>query len=90
MGFFQLNRAGVAAILVGPDVTAMVTSATDEVADNTRAQLPPSVAVQRRTGKTDRAVGQVTIADVKGMALQANDGVLTKAATAIGAEVRTR
>lgn len=87
---FVLDRAGVGAILKGGEVRSMVGRATAATAGHARGLAGPGVEIVTRQGTTDRAVGQVIIADPKGLGLQATDGVLTKAAAAIGVEVKSR
>lgn len=85
---FILNRQGVAAILRGPEVTDMVAGVTAEIARH--AQASTDLEIVTRHGVTDRRVGQVIIADTKGVATQAKHGTLTKAAAAAGVEVQGR
>lgn len=85
---FRLDYAGVREILRGPDVHALVNGVADEIAAHVRAHLPAGVPVQIRRYTTDRGAASVVIADVRGMAYQARDGVLTRAAGASGIEVR--
>lgn len=85
---FQLDRRGVREVLQSPEVRAMV----DEVALNlqvrVRAALPPGTQVRVKRYTSDRDAASVTIADVRGMAWQARDGVLTRAAGELGIEIR--
>lgn len=83
----QLNPKGIEEILKH-DLREMVDSATEEIADRVRASVKPGVEVTTRSYTTDRAGGAVVIEDVRGMAYQARDGVLTRAAKGIGADFK--
>ncbi|MFJ1581782.1 hypothetical protein ACIOC1_00395 [Streptomyces sp. NPDC088197] len=85
---FRLDYAGVRQILRGAEVRQMVDGVADEIATHVRGRLPAGVPVQVRAYTTDRGAATVVIADVRGMAYQARDGVLTRAAGAAGVEVR--
>lgn len=85
---FQLDVAGVREILQSDGLRAVVDGLADEVATTVRASLPPGTVVEVRRYTTDRGAASVVIADVRGMAWQARDGVLTRAAGAAGLEVR--
>lgn len=87
---FVLDTGGVREILQSPEVRAMVDQAAAEIADRVRAGVRAPEAVQVDAYTTDRQAAAVTIADRRGMAWQARDGVLTRAAAAIGAEVKAR
>jgi hypothetical protein len=85
---FRLDAAGVREVLRGPEMRAMVNTAAAGIAARTRARLPAGVPVQVRPYTTDRDAASVVIADVRGMAYQAREGVLTRAAADFGVEVR--
>ncbi|MFJ9740816.1 hypothetical protein [Streptomyces sp. NPDC101166] len=85
---FRLNRAGARAILNSPDVRQLVDATAGEVAANVRALLPAGIKVDVASYTTDRSAAAVTIVDVRGMAWQARDGVLTRAAGFARLEVR--
>ncbi|MFE3326895.1 hypothetical protein [Streptomyces sp. NPDC059176] len=86
---FQLDTAGVRELLRGQDVRTLIDGKADEVSANVKALLPSGVSVEVRKYTTDRGAATVVIADVRGMAWQARDGVLTRAAGFAGLEVRT-
>ncbi|MFE6126807.1 hypothetical protein ACFQ6Q_00820 [Streptomyces sp. NPDC056437] len=84
---FQLDTAGVREILRGDEVRQLIDGKADEVAANVRA-LKPEAPVEVRKYTTDRGAASVVVADVRGMAWQARDGILTRAAGSAGLEVR--
>lgn len=85
---FIRNSAGAAAILNSPEVAAMVRSKAEEVAGQVITAQPADVVVDSYT--TDRAAASVTIRHKDAKAWQARDGILTRAAAAVGLEVRER
>lgn len=84
----RLYRAGIREILKSDTVREMTDAKAAEVAAAVRAQLPGGTQVRVDSYTTDRAAAAVVIADVRGMAWQARDGVLTRAAGSAGLEVR--
>ncbi len=89
---FTLNRTGVREVLTGPEVRALVDEAAAQVAGRVRAAHPgldPST-VEVTAYTTDRQGAAVTVTDPASMAWQARDGLLTRAAAALGAEVKVR
>lgn len=87
---FELDAAGVREVLGSPEVRAMVDEAAGQIAERVRAAVPVPEAVEVHPYSTDRQAARVTIADRRAMAWQAKDGVLTRAATGIGADVKER
>lgn len=85
---FRLDRAGVREVLTSPMVRQIVDATADEVAANVRALLPNGTKVDVTRYTTDRSTAAVTIVDVRAMAWQARDGILTRAAGAAGLEAR--
>lgn len=85
---FRLDTRGVREVLTGPEVRQVVDDLADQVAAHVRPQLPSGVTVSVRGYTTDRGAASVTVEDVRGMAWQARDGILTRAAAAVGLEVR--
>lgn len=85
---FRLDPAGVRDILRGEGVRAMVDGVATEIATRVRGRVPAGVPVQVRPYTTDRGAASVTVQDVRAMAWQARDGLLTRAAGAAGIEVR--
>lgn len=85
---FVLDRAGMAQIAKSDGIRKLVRQAAAKVAANARNATDLPVETGERT--TDRAVVDVTIAHPAGAATQAKHGVLTKAASAAGLEVRPR
>ena len=82
----ELDSAGIREILNSSEVAAAIHGYADQIADSVRA-VRPGVDVVVDDYQTDRAASSVTIRDVRGQTWQANDGILTKAATAAGLEV---
>lgn len=85
---FRLDAAGVREVLKGPAMRQAVDDLAGQIADRVRADLPPGVTVSVRGYTTDRDAASVTVEDVRGMAWQARDGILTRAAGALGLEVK--
>ncbi|WP_030670691.1 hypothetical protein [Streptomyces rimosus] len=84
----RLNRAGVRELLVSDGVRQMVSAAAERIGARVRAGLPEGTDVVVGHYTTDRAASTVVIRSIKGMAWQARDGVLTRAAGAEGLDVR--
>lgn len=93
-----LNHAGIAAILKGSEMHALIEKVTEAVAENASGQGVTVGAFKGGSGEialpvaskvitTDRAHGIVTLAHPAGIASQAKHGVLTKAAAAAGLQV---
>ncbi|MFG2748011.1 hypothetical protein [Streptomyces xanthophaeus] len=85
---FELDTAGVREVLKGQAVRDMIDGYAEQVADNVKALLPSGVPVEVRKYTTDRGAATVVVADVRGMAWQARDGILTRAAASAGLEVK--
>lgn len=85
---FQLDAAGVREVLQGPEVKAMVDEAAQTIAGHVQAAVPAPEAVEVHPYTTDREAARVTVADRRAMGWQARDGILTRAAGQIGAEVK--
>ncbi|MFE0039439.1 hypothetical protein [Streptomyces sp. NPDC059015] len=85
---FRLDRAGVSEALRSSEVRHLTSAVAERVGARVRAGLPSGTDVRVDHYTTDRAASVVVIADVRGMAWQARDGVLTRAAGAEGLEVR--
>ncbi|MBT2467855.1 hypothetical protein J7E97_08200 [Streptomyces sp. ISL-66] len=85
---FRLDRRGVEEALKAEPVRDLIEAKAQEVAAGVTAQVPPGVEVKVETYTTDRAAAVVLIKDVRAMAWQARDGVLTRAASSAGLEVR--
>lgn len=92
----RLDSAGIARVLKGAEMAALVGSAANEIAQNVRDQgirvddddVPLPVEVSSYT--TDRAAASVAIAHPSGVAVQAKHGALSKAASAAGVSIRSR
>jgi hypothetical protein len=85
---FRLDAAGVREVLKGTEVRRLVDSVAEEVAAKARANVAPDVVVSVKAYTTDRGAASITVQDVRAMAWQARDGILTRAAAAAGLEVK--
>lgn len=83
----RLDHAGIAGLLTSGQFQPLVTGAADEIAGEVAAQVGPDVEVVVDEYVTDRTAASVTIRDPRGAIYQARDGVLTRAAAAVGLEV---
>lgn len=85
---FRLDTAGVREVLKGPEIRRTVDDLADAIATHVRPHVPAGTVVSVRGYTTDRGAASVTVQDVRAMAWQARDGILTRAAGAAGLEVR--
>lgn len=83
----SLDHDGIAEILKSQEMRAMVDDATGKIAADVQSKVG-GMRVVTDSYTTDRAAGAVVIEDVRGMVEQAEHGVLTKSAKAIGADVK--
>lgn len=87
---FRLNKKGVGAILKDHKLAAAVTSVAQGLGAAVRTQVGPDVTVHVDEYTTDRGAAAVVIAHRDGVAMQASDGALTKAAAAVGLTVTSK
>ncbi|MFD8596970.1 hypothetical protein ACFV1L_18410 [Kitasatospora sp. NPDC059646] len=87
---FELDPAGIREVLRTPEVKAMVDGAAEQIARHVQAEVPAGVEVEVRAYTTDREAATVAVPDRRAMGWQARDGILTRAAASIGAEVKER
>lgn len=93
---FTPDHAGLEEIMLGPGVSALVDHAAQAVAADVRSRTDAPVVVDayeyrpRRFPRGRRAARSVTITRADGLGLQLRDGILTRAAAAVGLEVRER
>ncbi|MCX4993851.1 hypothetical protein [Streptomyces longwoodensis] len=85
---FRLDAQGVREVLKGPEVRRAVDGLAGAVAAHVRPNVPAGVTVAVRAYTTDRGAASVTVQDVRAMAWQARDGILTRAAGEVGLEVK--
>lgn len=85
---FRLDTRGIREFLRSQEVHRMVNGAVTDIKSRVRAKVPPGTTIIVRDYTTDRGAASITIADVRAMAWQARDGVLTRAAGEAGIEVR--
>lgn len=84
--FDRLDSAGIADMLKGEEIRAAISGLARQVAGN--LNVDADVRVEDYT--TDRAASAVTIEHPRALDWQIRDGVLTRAASAAGLEVRTK
>lgn len=83
------DHAAIGQILKSADMADRMHKLAQQVADHVDVgddETPVSVADYT----TDRAISVIALAGPAGAAIQAKDGALTKAAAAVGLEVRSR
>ncbi|MGW1134423.1 hypothetical protein [Streptomyces griseoluteus] len=85
---FELDSAGVREILRGREVRDLVDGVAAEVAANVRVLVPGGTPIEVRGYTTDRGAATVVVADARAMSWQARDGILTRAASFAGLEVK--
>lgn len=90
MKLFRRDSAGLGEVLRSPEVRSAVHALAEQIAADVRASHPDADEVVVDDYTTDRAASSVTIKDARGQLWQARDGVLTRAATAAGLEVKQR
>lgn len=84
---FELDYAAIGVILRSPEVRAAITELANQVVANLNAEGEP-VVIRQYT--TDRAAVAVSIESPKGLLMQVEDGVLTKAAAAVGLQIKEK
>jgi hypothetical protein len=85
---FRLDTAGVREVLKSQELRNAVDGLAEQIADNVRTAVPQGTTVSVRGYTTDRGAASITVEDVRGMAWQARDGILTRAAGSVGLEVK--
>ena len=86
----RLDSAGILAVLNSSEVAAAVHGLAEQVAGSVRAQVDAENGVVVDDYSTDRAASSVTIRDARGKLWEVRNGVLTRAAAAVGLEVTRR
>jgi hypothetical protein len=86
----KLDSPGIAEILKSAEVASEVAEAAYSVADyaDHTTQAGVEIPVEVDTYTTDRAAAGVTLAHPAGLGIEAKYGVLARAASAAGLEVR--
>ncbi|QLF84820.1 hypothetical protein SEA_BBQVALINDRA_10 [Gordonia phage BBQValindra] len=91
---FTLDRAGVGDILSSPEahdlVNGLAGQMRDIIDDYVNDDPDDDIDVIVESYTSDRAAAAVTIAHPRGRQLQAEHGILTRAAAQVGLEVRSR
>lgn len=82
---FKRDSAGIAQLLKNAEITSAVHSKAEAVAAETRRS---GVEVVVHDEQTDRARSTVTIKNSRGRLLEVRDGLFTRAAVAVGLELR--
>jgi hypothetical protein len=96
MAKVKLSSRGIEAVAKSAAVRSEIAALAERVAGEVRSQgiavegVPGDTAlpVEVTVYETDRARASVTIAHPSGLAVQAKHGVLTRAASAVGLEVK--
>jgi hypothetical protein len=88
----RLDHDGIGDMLKSGDVAESIGALAEEVAAEARADpnVPLDVPVQTSAYVTDRAAVAIDLHHPSGLGLQAKYGVLTKAAGAVGLEVKSK
>lgn len=84
----RLDHAGIAEILKSSAMRDLVRDAAEQIAGDVHVDANDGVVVDEYT--TDRAAASVTIRDPRAALWQARDGTLTRAAAAVGLEVKSK
>jgi hypothetical protein len=97
---FRRDSKGLGEVAMSAGVQALCDAAARKIASQVSAQADPplvgdEIAVEQydftpRGRTSDRAASSVTIKRWDGRLMQARDGILTRAAASIGAEVRAK
>ncbi|MFI5685903.1 hypothetical protein [Streptomyces sp. NPDC051636] len=85
---FRLDTRGVREVLNSAELRSAVDGLAGAIAAHVRPNVPTGTVVSVRAYTTDRGAASVTVEDVRAMAWQARDGILTRAAGEVGLEVR--
>lgn len=85
---FRLDPKGIRDIITSDWMRGEIDGTAEAIAEHVRANVPDDVPVEIDHYTTDRDAAAVTIADPLGMLYQARDGAVTRAAAAVGLEVR--
>lgn len=90
MAEVELDSDGILEILNSSKVAGAIHDLAEQIAGTVTGAVPSDAEVVVDDYRTDRAASSVTIKDVRGRVWQVRDGVLTRAASAHGLEVRER
>jgi hypothetical protein len=85
----ELDHTGLAEVLKA-NCRELVDDAADAIAAAVRAQRPDVEEVEVEHQTSDRARANVVVKDPRAAGWQARDGLLTRAASARGVEVRSK
>lgn len=87
----RLDRRGIAELLKSAQMREMVDEAAERIASQARSGLPSNAGeVTVHPYVTDRCAASVMVQDPRSLAWQAQNGLLTRAAGSIGADVKRR
>lgn len=87
---FRLDRDGIRDLLKSNALADPVHELAERIANQVRGAVPENGDVVVDDYTTDRKASSVTIRHPAALALQARDGILTRAAASVGLEVRER
>lgn len=82
----RLDHSGIGEILKSREMGEVVGDAGEDIRSRVAAAVPAGIDVTVQRYVTDRQAASVAIEHPRGIALQARHGVLTRAATSIGAD----
>lgn len=85
----HMDSDGIEEVLRSPEMADLMLSTAEEI-DGAMLPLPDGDPVVIDQYETDRQAASVTIAHPLGKLWQARDGVLTKAAAAVGLDVKEK
>jgi hypothetical protein len=84
-----MDRKGISQLLKSEAVGRLATEQAEAVAANIRSSHPDVDEVDVQPMTTDRARAVVMVKDPRGMELQITEGILTRAAAAVGLEIKS-
>lgn len=89
-GTFRLDRSGVSEVLKRGETAAAINGLAEQIAASVADEIgAASIDVDVEPYSTDRAAAAVTIADPRGLWLQATQGTLTRAAARLGLDIQS-
>lgn len=86
---FRRDSKGIAQILK-TEFREEINRCARAIGDEVQSAIGNDIEVEVREYTTDRSAASVVIADPRGLEMQATTGALTRAAAAVGLDVRSR
>lgn len=86
----KLDHPGIRQLLHGDPIAEATNQVAESIANAVRAELPDDAEVVVDSYTTDRRAASVTIRDARGRLWEVRDGVLARAAAALGLDVVRR